>query len=190
MQKVVAIDFDGTLANTGLIKSKYLLERHGVVVKPEGCNRTKYLPLIGLAAYEEMAELIYGRDSTLQTPVVDGAAVAIQELSQYAQLHVVTARNESRAGVVREWLSLIGIENCIYRVGCLSKGESKADVCCSIGAEVLIDDDIRHLRQNEVCKQLILFGTDEPTPGTRAIPAKTWPDVLKVLNRRRGKWRD
>jgi len=52
MQKIIAIDFDGTIANTGMVKAKYLRDNFGVIVPAEGCNRTIYLPLIGDSAIE------------------------------------------------------------------------------------------------------------------------------------------
>ncbi len=84
-QRVFAIDFDGTLADTGAVKSKYLREKFGLHVEPHNCNRSKYLSHIGQAAYEaRILDVIkrFACPKFTATLAVHGQAVLAGEISR------------------------------------------------------------------------------------------------------------
>ena len=58
----LAIDFDGTIADTNRVKAAWILDKLGVVVEPWRCDRTSCVPIIGAAAYEEMSDHVYERE--------------------------------------------------------------------------------------------------------------------------------
>ncbi len=180
---VIAIDYDGTLADTNALKVRWIRERLGLEIAPWLCSRTECVPLIG-RAYEEMGEEVYGRESTLAASPVPGAPEAIRTLALQAELHVVTARPLRRLAFAREWLERQGLLTC-FRGLHSTADTSKAAVCTLLGAGALIDDDVRHLQGVHLpgLRRILLQN------GRREAPALEedirfcagWPEVLVVL---------
>ena len=108
---IVAIDYDGTIADTNRQKVKWIRARLGIDVAPWECNRTDCVPLIGIEAYEEMGREIYERESSLAAPEVPGALGALRGLARRAEVHIVTAR-PPRIMDSREWLRE-GLMGCL-----------------------------------------------------------------------------
>jgi len=146
---IVAIDYDGTVADTNRQKVKWIRARLGIDVAPWECNRTDCVPLIGIEAYEEMGREIYERESSLAAPEVPGALRAIRGLARRAELHIVTARPPRVMDFSREWLEEKDVVDCLAGI-VSSEGSTKSEICAALGARALIDDDIRHLRDIEV----------------------------------------
>jgi len=182
--RTIAIDYDGTIGDTNREKVKWIAANLGQAVSPWHCSRTDCVPIIGLAAYERMGNHVYERESTLQANEVPGALDALRALSRKAVLHVVTARPEARVPHAREWLASQGGLPLIAGVHS-SAGSSKSAVCAAIGASILIDDDVRHLRQVEVAglhRILLQDGRDDvPDCGPGVTPCRSWQDVLEYV---------
>ena len=81
---IIAIDYDGTIADTNREKVQWIAAQLGKQVPPWMCNRTDCVPLIGLDAYEKMGGVIYEEERTLQ-------AVGLSDLAD----EVVTADDVS-----------------------------------------------------------------------------------------------
>jgi hypothetical protein len=179
---IIAIDYDGTIGDTNREKVKWIAGNLGQAVSPWRCNRTDCVPIIGLDAYERMGNHVYERESTRQANEVPGALAALRALSGKAALHVVTARTEARVPHAREWLESQGVLSLIAGIHS-SAGSSKSAVCAALGASILIDDDIRHLRQVEVAglhRILLQDGRDDvPDCGLGVAFCASWQDVLE-----------
>ena len=179
---IIAIDYDGTIGDTNREKVKWIAENLGETVAPWHCNRTDCVPIIGLEPYERMGNHVYERESTLQANEVPGALAALRALSGKAALHVVTARTEARVPHAREWLASQGVLSLIAGTHS-SAGSSKSAVCSAIGASILIDDDIRHLRQVELAglhRILLQAGRDDvPACGSEVAFCRSWQGVLE-----------
>lgn len=182
---VIAIDYDGTIADTNAEKAHWIAEHIGEAVFPWQCNRSDCVPIIGLDAYERMGNYVYECESSLQAAPVFDALGAVHTLAQWAELHIVTARPESRVGSAREWLKNNGVFSCFSAIHS-SSGTSKSVVCSEIGANVLIDDDIRHLKtvkSDGLLRILIRDGrTEDGTgmPGLRCCGC--WQEIVSFLN--------
>lgn len=50
---IIAVDYDGTIANTNAEAVKWIKTHVGRDVEPWQCNRTDCVPLIGKSPYEE-----------------------------------------------------------------------------------------------------------------------------------------
>ena len=74
---IIAVDYDGTIANTNAEAVKWIKTHVGRDVEPWQCNRTDCVPLIGKSPYEEMNDYVYERESTLAAAEVPGAANAL-----------------------------------------------------------------------------------------------------------------
>ena len=143
---IIAIDYDGTIADTNQEKVKWIEENLATEISPWNCSRTDCVPIIGLEAYERMADYVYEPESTLRAAEVAGALDALHELSKKAWLYVLTARSLERIQSTRQWLENKEVLSCFKGIR-TSQGTSKAAACSAIGADILIDDDVRHLRE-------------------------------------------
>ncbi|MCK5802263.1 MAG: hypothetical protein KAI66_05495 [Lentisphaeria bacterium] len=179
---IIAIDYDGTIGDTNREKIKWIEENLGKVVSPWNCSRTDCVPIIGLEAYESMGDYVYERESTLVANEVPGALDALRKLSGKAQLHLVTARLERRVPHAREWLERKGVLPCFEGIH-TSAGTSKSAICSAIGADILIDDDVRHLREIDVeglFRILLQDGRDDkPDCGSGVTFCRSWSQVLE-----------
>lgn len=183
---IFAIDFDGTIVDTNLMKSAWIAENLGRKVPPWNCNRTDCVPIIGLASYEKMANDVFDREGTLGTPPVPGAVPAIRALSRLAELIVVTVRSGERLEFATEWLQMHRVLD-LFKAVRSSKESSKEQVCAEYAAVALIDDDVRHLReaQNTGLQRILLqHGRKEEKPDeTGILFCNSWEKVVALLDR-------
>src|SRR5512138_1104205 len=107
-RQIIAVDYDGTIANTHAEAVKWIKTHVGRDVEPWQCNRTDCVPLIGKSPYEEMNDYVYERESTLAAAEVPGAANALRALTVIGDVFVVTNRGVFRVSWSRLLLVLIG----------------------------------------------------------------------------------
>jgi len=143
---IIAIDFDGTIGDANLEKARWIKTHLGRDVFPWQCSATECIPIIGPEEYDRAGDCVYEREGTLRADEVPGALDALRSMAAIARLHVVTARGERRLLFAREWLEVKGVLSCIEGIHS-SAGTTKEAVCSELGANVLIDDDLRHLRE-------------------------------------------
>jgi 5'(3')-deoxyribonucleotidase len=186
---IIAIDYDGTIGDTNQEKVKWIKAELDKDVSPWDCNRTDCVPIIGPEAYERLGNYVYERESTLRANEVPGAREALRTLAKTCVLQVVTARLPKRVPHAREWLQRNGVLSCIKALHS-SSGSSKAAVCAAINADILIDDDIRHLRNTEVAgldRILLQHGREEaPECGPGITFCRSWREVLEHIDRMKG----
>ena len=182
---IVAIDYDGTIADTNLVKVEWVKAHLGLDLSRWQCSRTSCVPLIGIADYERMIAVVYERDSTLQAQPLPGALEAIRALAASVQVHIVTARPPRRIEFAREWLSLHGILPHIAGIES-SVGSSKGLICAQIGAQALVEDDERHLLRADVSglrRILLHYGRPARAESIPGIDFCTiWSQVLALLS--------
>lgn len=181
---IIAIDYDGTIADTNRQKVRWIRANLGIEVEPWQCNRTDCVPLIGSEAYERMGREIYQRKSSLGAPEVPGALQAVRTLARTAELHVVTARPPRIMDYSREWLRGKDLMGCLAGI-VSSDGSAKSELCAAIGARVLIDDDIRHLRDVELEGLVRIYlqegRRDIPECGPGVVFCRSWEGVVRVV---------
>jgi len=181
---IVAIDYDGTVADTNLEKVKWIKAHRGEDLSRWECSRTRCVPLIGINDYERMIAVVYERDSTLRAQPVPGALDAIRALAASDQVYIVTARPQRRIAFAREWLSAHGILLHIAGIE-TSVGSSKGEICRRIGAEALVDDDERHLQHEDIVGVRRILLHHGCPPGALSIPGvsfcTTWSQVMERL---------
>ncbi|MBN2089592.1 hypothetical protein JW964_08260 [candidate division KSB1 bacterium] len=147
--KKLALDFDGTIANTNIVKSALIHEKFGVTIPPWQCDHTLCVPQIGEEAYREISSVVFEEESTLATPPLEGAVGIIQKLAEEFELYLVTARPERRLAYARQWLKNHHLEQCFQKLisSRLPDGGFilKLQICQENQLDLLIDDDSRHL---------------------------------------------
>lgn len=180
----LAIDFDGTIADTNRAKAAWISRQLGLALEPWQCDRTSCVPIIGIDAYENMANDVYNRESTLVTPEVPGALDALLRLSTSAELVLVTARPPESLEFAREWLTQNDRVH-LFREFHSSRPSSKEAICRAIGASILIDDDLRHLQSMHLAGLRgihLQHGRANPIVPSDQVPTcRSWPEVLRIL---------
>jgi 5'(3')-deoxyribonucleotidase len=166
--KVLALDFDGVIVGTNLVKSRWLAEHRGLQVAPWRADRTNCVPLIGEDSYRELNRAVYTREMCRAAPPVPGVRRALPRLAARHRLYVVTARRDHLVDWTGQWLESHGLAGCIRRV-IAAGGRPKAEILAEIQADALLEDDVRHL---------------EPLRGSRVAGFHYAPN-LRVPHRRR-----
>ena len=109
-------------------------------------------------------------------PVVPGARGALARLSRFCDLSVVTSRQHAIQDATLEWLDShyggLFQEVCFGNHFALEgKSRSKSEICASIGARVLIDDNVGYARECAAAGvQVLLFDWQGSYPWSK-LPA-------------------
>lgn len=190
-QQGIGIDYDGTIADTGALKSAWIRVHLSLSVPPWKTDRTLCVPIIGEENYERMGRAVYAPAASLLAEPVPGVGAALRALAAGHRLYVVTARDDQQIASCRAWLERQGLAACI--TGYLSSAArnpdgskvSKGQLCRDHGIGVLIDDDERHLRGVDLLglqRILLKDGCDEPwTPAAGIALATSWTEVLQLV---------
>ncbi len=145
MPHCFGIDYDGTLADTNLMKACWIREHLERDMPAWQCDRTRCAPIIGAEHDEAMANVVYEKEWSMQAPPVAGALDAVNALSMCGKVYVVSARLAHRMAFARKRLEQRGIARLVS--GFLSPaGSDKEALCTQYGLQALIDDDARHLQ--------------------------------------------
>ncbi|MCI0514443.1 hypothetical protein L0128_14595 [candidate division KSB1 bacterium] len=151
--KKLALDFDGTIVDTNLIKSVLIQERFGLEIPAWQCDRTLCEPQIGEAAYREIAGIVYERESTLRTPPLSQALDLIPSLAAEVELYLLTARPLQRLVYAEEWLEQYQIRSYFQQLLSSHLVERtwrpKLEICQAQGFDLLLDDDASHVETPE-----------------------------------------
>jgi len=181
---IVALDFDGTVADTNFVKSEWIKNNLGLNIPPYQCDRTSCVPIIGIENYNKMGQDVYSKSHTPNIPIVSGCVEGIAKLKSIGQLFIITARTGERLLAALEWLSryqgtkglsVIGVDTNLY---------SKLVKCRENDASVLIDDDERHLHNSQKFGIYgILFKNDAPNDFNPKYKnfCTSWIQIYKCL---------
>lgn len=187
-EMIIAIDYDGTIGDANRVKSDWISAHLGQDVPPWDCNYTDCVKIIGAEACKQMGKAAFGREGTLKANEVPGALAAIKTLCAKGELYVVTARNHDNIPYAQEWLDDKRLLACFQGFRS-SSGTTKAAVCAEIGADVLIDDDPRHLCNIEaegLLKILLQDGRLERRDcGSDVVFCSDWAEVLTAIDNHR-----
>lgn len=150
-RKIICLDFDGVIANTGQIKSQWIATELGIRVPPEHCARTQCIPRIGLNNYNRMAEYVYSRETSLLTKPMPGSISSIVQLSLQARLFIITARTEMHSRWMEEWLHLYEIHDKFEDI-ITTAVTGKTKIAIQLGASAIVDNDERHFEESKQSK--------------------------------------
>ncbi len=114
------------------------------------------------------------------------AIEAINQLAAQHEIHLVTARSQEIAAVTQQMVDLY-FPNCFTSIEHTGFNTSKEKACLAIGAQLLVDDNLKHLlaSQSVGVESLFWFG-DYPWQDKSILPrgitaTRSWPDVLKQV---------
>ena len=165
--KKIALDFDGTIADSNGMKSILIKEKLGLDIPAWQGDHTLCAPQIGEEAYKTISNIVYDRASTLETPPLPGVLELLPELAKVAEIHLLTARPEKRVAYAKEWLEKYHLAQ--YFQSFLSSHvvdrtwRPKLDICEENDFVLLLEDDARHLQKevNGIARVLIKNGCHE-----------------------------
>jgi len=140
-----AIDYDGTIAGTNFVKSRWIRENLGFNVPPHLCDHTDCAPLIGgEEVYARLAAYAYSAEGSRLAPPVPGALEALRSIALAGPIIIMSHRAAEQVPHAREWLAARGVLGFVKDI-VSSAGQRKVDFARRLGCRVLIDDDGRHL---------------------------------------------
>lgn len=186
----LAIDYDGTIADTNSEKLRWIKEKLGREDVPHWmCNHTECAPIIGEADYKAMGSYVYERESTLAASEVPGALDALRVLSESGhRLVLLTARPAKRQEYSMQWLRAHGVDH-LFADALSSHGTTKSVVCEQMSAQMLIDDDPRHVRDLMVPglrRVLLQYGRpDTPSLSDGVMFCRSWDEIVHSLIERK-----
>ena len=180
---MIAIDYDGVVADTNALKVQWIQEHLGIDVPNYLCDRTSCVPLIGKDNYEIMGSQVYESSASADAPLVEGAADALKTLASNGPLYLLSARTDQRLLYARTWLERHGLAD-LFEALVPAPKQPKLDVASELGCKVLVDDDARHLSPARASVGGILLKVGL-TGGLR-VPAgievaSSWDDALAVI---------
>ena len=165
--KKIALDFDGTIADTNRPKAALIKKLYDIDLEPWQCDHTLCLPTLGIERCQEVGKVVYEEESTLETPPLPDVLELLPKLAEQAELYMVTARDTRRMAFTQTWLKQHGLYDHFHGFWTNATPQPperfKLDVCRENGLELLMDDDIRHLPTgwDEIAKVLIKPGLEE-----------------------------
>ena len=156
MNDIIAFDFDGVLANTNVLKRKWLYDNiHKLFLNVDKTNiydilsKTYSLDEIN-NIYYQMSQDIFTKKQLLKTEMMDqNLQYYLDILSQKYDFIIITNRPEYMIEWVNEWLSNKQIDKYFKKI-ISSSNNSKSNLALLNNASILIDDDIRHLNNSNV----------------------------------------
>ena len=189
-KRVIAVDFDDVVVETGVHILDHFEEVYGLRVHPRHLYATSVEVWgIDLKEFEQRVTYFHSNEQVQNLRVVEEAARVLPLLSQFAELHIVTGRPPSLTDVTQGIIDMHfpGIFSSVNFTNVFSAHPiSKAEVCRRLGADLLIDDHIGHV--NDVASQgieVLLFG-NHPWNQTTQLPDRVrrvsgWSEVLELL---------
>ena len=184
MEIKLAIDFDGTIANTNDIKSKWVRDKLGLEVPPELCSRTKCVPIIGIQAYEEMSSTVYGEEYTRKLSLTEGCLRALNNLSQEFGLILLTARTPERLQYAEDWMKKHDLDQFFHEYVNQGRGTTKIQIAREKNCAALIDDDERHLATESPSHMKLIWYNPGKLEMKRNVDIKSahnWKEVEELL---------
>ncbi len=178
----LAIDFDGVIAETLSRKSAWIARHLGMAIAPADCSKSRCEPRIGAENYRRMSREL-GYDDTLDCFPFTGALAGLQRLAREFAISVYTARPEEKAHWAREWFRHHGLAGTIKEV-VSTYGRSKVALAVAEGSVALVDNDIRHLREETPAStRRIFFAPDAVSADgvSGVVTVGGWKELTEVL---------
>lgn len=200
MDMNIGFDYDGTIADTGSVKSAWLKENLGLSIPIWKTDRTSCIKELqnhyshkrALEIYNDFQKFIYTGEYAKKAPEIPAAIEAIKMLSKNNELWIVTARPSNMIPDVLDWLSARKILS--YFKGYLSSGDkhsllkrspTKEELCIQNNLDVIIDDDLRHIENiaiPHIKKILLKNGAEEIDTPKGIYVARNFKEVVAHIH--------
>ncbi|MFH1607949.1 MAG: phosphonopyruvate decarboxylase [archaeon] len=195
IKPVVLLDGDDVILDTGAKKIQWLKEnfqedrRFLENLKPYQCSKPELVPMIGEKVYDQMGFYVYSREGTLQISPKEGALNGIFNLSKIADLYLVSQRREDHTENLREWCRQYNISNCFKGIYSVQDplyanvnpiaGSKKVGIAKYHNACLFVDDDVRHMPNEQVEVNCLLFGGSENEVLSNIKKVNGWDELVE-----------
>ncbi len=198
MKRTIAVDIDDVLAANAAGIVSYSNQKWGTHLAPEDF-RENWAGMLQISheEAEKRAKEFHLAGVVGQYPHDETAKAVLKQLGSRYKLVITTSRRQELVKETTEWIAkyFSGIFEEIHYAGLFddftenSHLATKAELCQQIGADYLIDDQLKHcLAAAEVGIEAVLFGdykwNQAATLPPKVIRAKTWSDVLEYFEER------
>lgn len=188
---IIAVDCDDVLIRTTPFFINAYNRKYGTSVTLEQAHNVDDKKLWGVdkeTLEGRLAELMETDEYKSLRPSREEGAI-LTELSKHHELHVITARRAHERELTQLMLDTY-LPNVFTSLELVGFTGSKGEVCERIHADVLIDDNARHIEdaiQHGLPAQGgILFGdypwNTQPDPSTGLTECHSWSDVEEEIN--------
>jgi len=176
---IVAVDYDGVIADTNSLKSQWIARELKEEVPPHLCSHSECARIIGEQSYSRLADYAYGEEASAAAQQVPGVHQALSELSKHYRFVVVSARPPDRLEYVLKWLEKHRLRKFFLDV-LTSHHRAKLPIVMEHEGVVIIDDDWRHLQgAKEIGVLPILFSASGGNTGSIRVSA--WNELVPLL---------
>jgi 5'(3')-deoxyribonucleotidase len=190
----IAVDLDDVLFDFVGYFFQWHNEQYGTALQPEDIAGKKIWETWA-GTVEEASERVprfYHEVGMLELAPIDGAVLALEQLSSRYKMTVISARDPSTRGITQAWIDkyLPGVfDEIVLGIGDpMARGRpvTKAELCKQVGAQLLIDDQLVNARNVAAAGiDALLFG-DYPWNQAGSLPpgierVQDWPHVARVL---------
>jgi len=184
---IIAIDFDGVLADTNGLKAQLVKEQLGKLIPPGDLNRTAALSRLPVNEYNHISQLATNPARTEQTLPVEGSLEGIEQLRKQFEVKILTRRQNHHLRAAEAWVNRHAATNNLPVIG-VNKEATKQDWCRRAGALVLADDDLAQVTGFEPGETLgILFAPQHHsswiTWGVKV--ARSWDELIEMSKSQR-----
>lgn len=185
MSKIrIALDFDGVLADTLILKQRWLADHMHLTCEARLLTRGYLVDLIGEKKYADMQQKI-GYEDTLTCAPVRGCLKTIRALSGKFEFVIVTSRYLEKMKWVDRWLEKYLFKEYITNV-INAEGEEKLVVSKRNECDYLVDNDLRHLIPNvqRNIKKIHFCPSSHPMPNYDGVTSvKSWYQLCDFLTK-------
>lgn len=190
-KRIIAIDCDDVIVETAPAIVRFYNERFGAQLE----FKNFYSSDLSAWAADDKETAMRRVDEFLRTPEyqqlapLQEAIEVIRELKAHHELHIVTGRSDFLAQATEDMLQQYFpdiFKSVEYTNFFGDKPRSKADVCTTLGADLLIDDHLHHATVVAACgTEVYLFG-DYPWNQADQLPENVrrvagWQEIGTLL---------
>ncbi len=191
-KRVIAVDFDDVVIETMIPFLKHYNDKYGVLVGPEHVYNP-HSPAWDVDFREVVtrAEYFHSTDQKENAQFIPTADKALTQLAKTSELHIITGRPETIAGITREIINKYfpDIFTSVNFTGIFATTSiTKSSICKQLGVTLFIDDHLGHAK--DVASHgidTLLFGdypwnqTDDALP-EHVRRVSGWDEVLSIID--------
>ena len=177
--RTIAFDFDGVLANTNILKHKWIYNYLNILLSDVDKISIfrklsqKYSKEKINEIYKKMSSYVFTRENLLKSDMMDkNIPFYLDEFGKKYRLIIITNRPQFMLEWIKEWLEKNNILKYFDSV-LSSTYNTKGNIAKEENVSILIDDDIRHLSDNNI-EYNILFNSGD---------IKNWQQLYEYINK-------
>jgi uncharacterized HAD superfamily protein len=178
----IGIDFDGVIADTSILKIKYVKDKFKIKIAIKDSSKEKLSKIIGKEEYAKMIIQTYPSKEMENVPAIKGSIETLKKLNKNNKIFIITSRTNSEVLTAKKWLKNNKIT---YTQIINTSNKSKSEVCKKYKIEAFIEDDLDKLieiKNNKMKKILLKRPYNLIKPKNKEITlCKNWQEILKVL---------